>query len=242
MVLAQSLSSTINLLYKVNSPLKEHVPDIVTSGDDCFSFGVWRKKQFELRSSEAISEARIWPYLVTRRCKGDIFAHIRNTLSKDDVLHLASFLGDVALLLDLERDVDGLYRICCSPPWIHSDIMDDNTHMEPVLPMNGFDEGALKGGSIGNGDPLYDLIPLYLDVFRGDVSLLKKFLESYNLPLSRRAPDHTPPYCGCDCILHKENVLEAILCLWKELRTATFWQVVEEAIWGKLNNYQSTLT
>ncbi|XP_020092912.1 F-box protein At1g78280 isoform X3 [Ananas comosus] len=390
-----------NLLYKVNSPLKEHVPDIVASGfivhengvyrtvpwngkglpeviancfpekvtssDDCFSFGVWSKKQFELRRSEAVSETRIWPYLVTKRCKGDIFAHIRNTLSKDDVLHLASFLGvqlrnlhllplpqmlnaseskvdhiksttekfsdltglkispkwkpvidileerkesirnrlvqwgdpipelliekaeeylpqDLALLLDFEKDVDGLYRICHSPSWIHSDIMDDNIHMEPGLPMNGFDEDALTGGSIGNGgenqfitkggprkwipthiidfsdlsigDPLYDLIPLYLDVFRGDVSLLKKFLESYNLPLSRRAADHTPPYCGsaenkfkrisyratCYCILHEENVLGAIFSLWKELRTATSWQIVEEAVWGELNNYQSTLT
>ncbi|OAY79646.1 F-box protein, partial [Ananas comosus] len=178
MVLAQSLSSTINLLYKVNSPLKEHVPDIVASGFIVHENGVYRT--------------------VPWNGKG---------------------LPEVIAICFLRR-------ICCSPPWIHSDIMDDNTHMEPVLPMNGFDEGALKGGSIGNGDPLYDLIPLYLDVFRGDVSLLKKFLESYNLPLSRRAPDHTPPYCGCDCILHKENVLEAILCLWKELRTATFWQCV----------------
>lgn len=51
----------------------------------------------------------------------------------------------------IHQDVDGLYGVCHSPSWIHSDIMDDNIHMEPVLPTNGFDEGALKGGSIGNG-------------------------------------------------------------------------------------------
>jgi hypothetical protein len=36
-----------------------------------------------------------------------------------------------------------------------------------------------------SGDPLLDIIPLYLDVLRGDASLLKKFLESYALPFSK---------------------------------------------------------
>lgn len=35
-----------------------------------------------------------------------------------------------------------------------------------------------------SGDPLVDLIPIYLDVFRGDSYLLKKFLESYKLPFA----------------------------------------------------------
>lgn len=35
------------------------------------------------------------------------------------------------------------------------------------------------------GDPIYDLIPIYLDVFRGDADLFKKLLESYGLPLIR---------------------------------------------------------
>jgi hypothetical protein len=34
------------------------------------------------------------------------------------------------------------------------------------------------------GDPIFDLIPIYLDVFRGDSYLLKQFLESYKLPFS----------------------------------------------------------
>ena len=36
------------------------------------------------------------------------------------------------------------------------------------------------------GDPICDLIPIHLDVFRGDPRLLKRFLESYKLPLVRR--------------------------------------------------------
>lgn len=36
-----------------------------------------------------------------------------------------------------------------------------------------------------SGDPLYDLIPIYLDVFRGELVLFKQFLESYGLPLSK---------------------------------------------------------
>ena len=39
------------------------------------------------------------------------------------------------------------------------------------------------------GDPISDLIPIYLDVFRGDPSLLKHFLKSYKLPF-RRMPQH----------------------------------------------------
>lgn len=34
------------------------------------------------------------------------------------------------------------------------------------------------------GDPLLDLIPIYLDVFRGDSLLLEQFLKSYGLPLT----------------------------------------------------------
>ncbi|XP_072972214.1 lysine-specific demethylase JMJ21 [Typha angustifolia] len=346
---------------------------------DCFPFGIWNKKIFELKNSGDFSSTKMWPYIVTKRCKGDIFAHIRDTLSKDDLLHLASFLGDqlrslhllplppiqnglkseineiklmagisnnlaegaettishasaeilprafnippewkltvvalgerkknttkrllqwgdpipglliekaeeylpydVALLLDLVKGDDGLYRVCCSPSWIHSDIMDDNIHMEPVLPMHCYDEGALHIGpningknvpcqgelrkwnpthiidlsDLSIGDPLYDFIPLYLDVFRGDVCLLRRFLETYGLPLSKRAADHDILSDGsvekrkfrrisyramCYCILHEENVLGAIFNIWKELRTATSWQVVEETIFGELNNYQ----
>lgn len=33
-----------------------------------------------------------------------------------------------------------------------------------------------------SGDPIVDLIPIHLDIFRGDPHLLKQFLDSYQLP------------------------------------------------------------
>jgi hypothetical protein len=36
------------------------------------------------------------------------------------------------------------------------------------------------------GDRIYDVIPIYLDIFRGDSSLFKQFLESYRLPFLTR--------------------------------------------------------
>lgn len=35
------------------------------------------------------------------------------------------------------------------------------------------------------GDPICDIIPLHLDIFRGDTDLLKEFLRIYQLPLLR---------------------------------------------------------
>jgi hypothetical protein len=35
------------------------------------------------------------------------------------------------------------------------------------------------------GDPLCDIIPLHLDVFRGDNDLLREFLRSYQIPFLR---------------------------------------------------------
>ncbi|KAJ0959938.1 hypothetical protein J5N97_000295 [Dioscorea zingiberensis] len=69
---------------------------------DVSPFGVWRKKQFEYRkagvsTNESVSLAeytRIWPYLITKRCKGKIYAELRDTVSREDELNLASFLGE----------------------------------------------------------------------------------------------------------------------------------------------------
>ncbi|EHA8587360.1 putative F-box protein [Cocos nucifera] len=192
------------------------VPDVIVNCnlkggciEDCFPFGVWSKIQFLLKKSAAASFTRIWPYIVTKRCKGNIFAHLRDTLSDDDVLHLASFLGDqlrnLHLLplphfrhtihldvnnLSLARtfnilvgsskisatnpsakavsegftippeweliiaaldDNDGSCNVCGSPTWIHSDIMDDNIHMEPCPPMHCFGEDAPDASVIANG-------------------------------------------------------------------------------------------
>lgn len=382
-----------SLLCKVNSPLKDHIPDVLASGilfldngsytivpwdgkgvpdviakcnlvpakcmEDGFSFGVWSKKDFEYKKAgastyESISSAEcagIWPYIITKRCKGKIFARLRDTLPRDDVLNLASFLGeqlhnlhilphpslndsihlsldngfmdeisdkigipaeweifirtlarkrkdvssrltkwgdpipsslmekvdkylpnDCAKLLNIFQDEDGQDKVnkpCC---WIHSDIMDDNIHMEPCrissclttpatdscLTGNGSADGCteevswrpghiLDFSDLSIGDPIWDLIPIHLDVFRGDPCLLKQFLESYKLPLVRRTSqnglEHDDKFrrlsyhAMCYCILHEENVLGAIFSLWKELKVAKSWEEVEETVWGELNNY-----
>ncbi|XP_062083325.1 lysine-specific demethylase JMJ21-like [Humulus lupulus] len=36
----------------------------------------------------------IWPYMITTRCKGKIFAQLRNKLDRDEELNLVSFLGE----------------------------------------------------------------------------------------------------------------------------------------------------
>ncbi|XXG40438.1 hypothetical protein AAC387_Pa01g1154 [Persea americana] len=355
-----------------------------------FPLGVWSKQLFQFRQdgrlmpddrhTNSIASTKIWPYIVTKRCKGQVFAHLRDGLSRDDVLNLATFLGeqvrqlhllplpsmydpmhsevmvltksvlsnvengstrasvdasveevpstsdipdewdlfvktmikrrkdvsnrlakwgspipshliekveeyiphDLVKLLSIFKDKDGLCKVSNSPTWIHSDIMDDNVHLEPYVSSSGIDNNSPAASSIvhamGNGyttdgklkkwrpshildfsdmsigDPLYDLIPIYLDIFRGNPELLKQFMESYRLPFMRKPSEYGmlhngPTECGmkfqrisfhamCYCILHEENVLGAIFSLWKESRTAKSWEEVEETVWGDLNHYQ----
>ncbi|KAK8966681.1 F-box protein [Platanthera guangdongensis] len=110
----------------------------------------------------------------------------------------------------------------------------------------------LDFSNLSVGDPLYDLIPIYLDVFRGETCLLNKLLKSYKLPLITITTNDAPSdklaenymckslsyRATCYCILHEDNVLGAIFSLWKELRAAKSWEEVEEAVWGELNSYQ----
>ncbi|XP_058087090.1 lysine-specific demethylase JMJ21 isoform X2 [Magnolia sinica] len=359
------------------------VPDVIAKCDlvrgncttDGFHFGVWSKKQLEARKdgsllpiATASAQPRIWPYIITKRCKGNIFANLRDELPWDDVLNLASFLGDqlhnlhilplpslhdlmylevkyemistrtihndsgkdsnrpsgnasreaicenfsipvewdlfikiltkrrknvsnhlakwgspipssliekideyiphnVAVLLDTFKDKDGLYKVSKSPTWIHSDIMDDNVHMKPCVPTHCLDENGCNGdekqrkwnpshildfSDLSIGDPIFDLIPIHLDIFRGDSQLLKKFLESYRLPLAGRPSEDDMLLDGkveskfrrlsyramCYCILHEDNVLGAVFSLQKELKSAKSWEEVEETVWGELNKYQ----
>ncbi|PSR99866.1 F-box protein [Actinidia chinensis var. chinensis] len=388
-----------NMLCKVDSPLKNHIPGVLASGilfiengsykiepwdgkgvpnviDSCnlirkkclevdFPFGVGSKRHFEFRKagidiSESISSSecsRIWPYIVTKRCKGKTFADLRDTLSWEDTLRLASFLGEqlhnlhllpfpslnasafpyseeeikylcgngsvtdklsiptewdffIRTLTRRKKDVssrltkwgdpipsflidkvdeyipddfakflnifeDGKVGKPCS--WIHSDIMDDNIHMEPSCVshcptehtldadamhnsyVNGYHDGGgevtswrpshiLDFSDLSIGDPICDLIPIHLDVFRGDPNLLKRFLDSYRLPLARKISQHVSVDSDskfgrlsyitmCYCILHEENILGAIFSIWRELRTAKSWEEVEDTVWGDLNKY-----
>ncbi|KAF3445888.1 hypothetical protein FNV43_RR11065 [Rhamnella rubrinervis] len=391
-----------SLLHEANSPLRNHIPEVLASGIlylengsykivpwdgsrvpdviakcnllpekckvDGFPFGVWGKKQYEYRKAgmsihESISSARfkrIWPYIVTKRCKGKIFAQLRDGVLQGDVLNLASFLGEqlrnlhllphppcsvpnfsdiehqlengcmeaipykssipiewdifIRTLTRMKKDVSGrlskwgdpipstliakvdeyipedltkfLYvfedgnepsKVCKPFSWIHSDIMDDNIHMEPygdrsysngsTIDTHLVDNGSVNGfhkyvegklwrpshildfSNLSLGDPILDLIPMYLDVFRGDPCLFKRFLESYKLPLVKSLSHQNSVEGGdrfkrlsyhamCYSILHEENILGAIFGLWAELRGAESWEEVELAVWGELNNYK----
>lgn len=68
------------------------VPDVIgkcnlvswKSKEDDFPFGIWSKKLFEYRtvgksaSELSVSDGgrNIWPYIVTKRCKGKMFAQL----------------------------------------------------------------------------------------------------------------------------------------------------------------------
>lgn len=373
------------------------------------SFSTWNKANVETITSGQKKSCHeencfntstsVWPYLITKRCKGENFAHIREKLSKDEYFVLASFLGeqvrnlhslrlpplpssskrlklnnstkldvvqvlgnqrenilisslelnkfvlqepsyrnycipeewqlfmrlmqknhkdikehlkkwgdaipkhlrdtaeeylprDPILLLNISRVTNGVVHVAKSATWLHMDIMDDNIQMEPYLsdeqlpdqaqncspPMILMDENKLLG-ELGDakrnkqnvmhpsyildfsdlfiGDPIYELIAVYIDVFRGDSVLLKHFLASYKLPLHTRLECKEQPdlvagdlqaeskklerlsyHAMCYCLLHEDDVLGAIFSIWTELSKAISWEEVELAVWGALNDYQ----
>lgn len=349
------------------------VPDIIgncnfipgNNSETDFPFGLWSKSIHVFRKAGMSMDgqdsnqksSKIWPYIVTKRCKGKIYADLRDTLSWEDTLSLASFLGEKVCDLhclpfpslntsmfssiDNEKEcsfandmMDAVHNeqkipaewelfiktlirrkneatsrltkwgdpiptsligkiddylpddfakflpiengeVQKSCTWIHSDIMDDNIHMEPCnvssdpmdtsdaeLVQNGHANGChgktgkaswrtshiLDFSDLSIGDPICDLIPIHLDVFRGHPDLLKQFLCSYKLPLARKTSQCGSLESGskfgrlsyitmCYCILHEENVLGAIFSIWKELRSAKSWDEIEETVWGELNNY-----
>ncbi|KAL3733117.1 hypothetical protein ACJRO7_022611 [Eucalyptus globulus] len=350
----------------------QKVPDIITKynlippkcSEEGFPFGVWNKKRYEytkagMSINESVCSAscsRIWPFIITKRCKGKIYAQLRDALSIQDTLNLAAFLGEQLRNLhmlpcpsfvsqsfsDIGQTVESeltnhqvethlfsskvtaewniflgtlsrkkmtlasrlttwgdpipstliekvneyipddltklfssykdYHKEGCRPSWIHSDIMDDNIHMEPcstdsynnrISPRVGSMDNGYDGGELGQswrpshildfsdlsiGDPLYDLIPIHLDVFRGDSYLLKQLLQNYKIPLPGGQLQHQSlgdvkyqrlSYRAmCYCILHEENVLAAIFSIWKDLRRAESWEEVEQTVWGELNNYK----
>ncbi|GMJ02494.1 hypothetical protein like AT1G78280 [Hibiscus trionum] len=373
-VLASGILHLENGSYKIDSWDGKEVPDVLAKCNlipekgkgDVFPFGVRSKKLFEYRKAgspesgpgSSAGSSSIWPYLITKRCEGKIFAQLRDELSLDDTLNLASFLGEqlknlhsllypsfgnssvsdveqecssangmdidfVSHKLDIpaewelvvrtlgrkKKDVssrlkkwgdpvpekliekvdgylpddflkllsvseeNGMKRALKPLSWIHSDIMDDNVYMEPCCPfgsngiaaatgngsVNGHDNSGeakswranyiLDFSNLSIGDPLYDVIPIHLDIFRGSSCLLKQFLQSYKLPLMQKTPERgsfTPSdkfrrlsyHAMCYCILHDENVLGAIFSIWSELKTAESWEEVEQTVWGELNNYE----
>ncbi|GAB2216089.1 hypothetical protein Droror1_Dr00023856 [Drosera rotundifolia] len=79
-----------------------------------------------------------------------------------------------------------------------------------------------------------EVIPIHLNVFRGDVSLLKQLLLSYKLPFFKKEPEQKQAtdnkfqrlsyHAMCYCILHDEDVLSAIFSIWEGLRSANLWE------------------
>lgn len=371
-----------NLLLQVESPLKEHVPDVLASGfislengaytvvpwdgkgvphviaeynpisENCqvieSSFGLWSKKLFDYKAagfpaseiSNISGNKRIWPYIVTKRCKGKIFAELQDSLSWENALDLASFLGErlhnlhtlplpqltnfnlanirkelglapstnlveidsldsgdaavweiflqslatkkknvVSLLKkwgdpipdsliekvveylpdDVENLISVFEGVSCS--WIHSDIMDDNVYLEPISSIHS-GNGSMKNGEaqswrpshildfsdLSIGDPILDIIPIHLDIFKGDPVLLKQLLSSYKLPFFKKDSQNNfeeevmkfqrASYRAmCYCILHEDNVLGAVFSIWEDLRNANSWEEIEEKVWGVLNEF-----
>ncbi|KAG9144286.1 hypothetical protein Leryth_016938 [Lithospermum erythrorhizon] len=375
-VFATGILSLENELFKVMTWDGKGVPELpstcnVIPEEDRenleYPFGISNKRKWEYKkaglpplheSLNYVGGSTTWPYIVTRRCNGKVFAELRDTLSWEDALNLASFLGEQMRNLHLlpcpslnelmlvgsqetanilscngsikevaskgvpaewmmyvrtlnrkKKDVTvrltkwgdpiptsliekvheylpddfGVFYCgtkdeveACRPcTWIHSDVMDDNVFMEPKsaaasLNLNTSDpcvEGSVQLNCTANldcrtswlpthildfsdmslGDPILDIIPMCVDLFRSNNDLLKRFLESYKLPLGRRkllnASIGNDKYARlsyitmCHCILHDDNVLGAIFSLSKELRMAKSWEEVEEAVWGGLNSY-----
>ncbi|KAK4434216.1 F-box protein [Sesamum alatum] len=357
-VLASGILLLKNGSYKVLPWDGRGIPEVIASSNLIsikhkevdYPFGVWGKKQFEYQiagkplheSGNCGKSYSMWPYIVTKRCRGKIFAEIRDILSSEDALNLASFLGEqlhnlhllpvpgsspndaIQMVKDppaewelfisilnkqrknvlsrlaewgepipskliekvddyIPHDLTALFNtfqnereVGRSCTWIHTDVMDDNIYMTSCCPVSLSEESIsdpcqaertyvqrsnsstrqehswypshiLDFSNLSIGEPILDIIPLFLDVFRGDSHLLKQFLESYRLPLLRKESQKESVENSrfgrlsyramCYCILHDENVLGSIFSLWTELRTATSWEEVEEKVWGGLNNY-----
>ncbi|KAF4368421.1 hypothetical protein F8388_015785 [Cannabis sativa] len=378
-VLSSGILYLENGSYKIVPWDGSGVPEVISKCDflsvkkeGSFPFGIWSKQQYDYRkagmtttSFNLVGGTRIWPYMITKRCEGKIFAQLRDKLNWEEELNLASFLGEQLRHLHLlplpsrnsnlsdtesavqsnhtngygeafdelnmpaEWDIfvktlnkkkkDASNRLTTwgdpipsfligkvdeyipdnfaellfafevendkskvSKPlsWIHSDIMDDNIHMEhgnknsklsealkeassPCnSSMNGCDDTSMEKSwhpshlldfsDLSVGDPIFDLIPLYLDVFRGNPRLLKQLLESYKLPLVKSSYqpksgegghkyERLSYHAMCYCIVHEDNILGAIFSIWDELKEAKSWEEVEHTVWGDLNSYKGLL-
>ncbi|XP_023763630.1 lysine-specific demethylase JMJ21 [Lactuca sativa] len=353
-ILASGIVFIENGKYKIVPWDGKGVPDVITKNstiqeifsDTEYPFGIWSKKLFEYRKADmsldelVISggQTNIWPYIITKRCKGKIFADLRDTLSYKEVSNLASFLGrqlhhlhvlpvtplndsaylqmgkelglnhendfnektnlpkaskvfftilnrkkkdvssrltkwgypipsaliekvneylpnDFVELHSLFKDKNGLFQVRNSCSWVHTDIMDDNIHLEQCSSgVNGSNNDKeisswlpsyiYDFSNMSLGDPILDLIPIHLDIFRGDLQLLNLLLENYGLPFGKRnswdngsVVRRISYLTMCYCIIHEENILGAIFGMCKELRSAKSWEEVEETVWGALNNY-----
>ncbi|CAM8946365.1 unnamed protein product [Rhodiola kirilowii] len=130
-------------LHQVNSPLKNHVPEVVASGilfkeNGSYTVVQWDGKEvpdklFEYRiagmsiheSSSILGSTEVWPYIITKRCEGKMFAQLRDTLPGEDVLELASFLGE---------QLRNLHLLPCPSHTLNETCLDSEIKRDPRLP------------------------------------------------------------------------------------------------------------
>lgn len=89
-ILASGIIYSENGSYTIVPWNGQGVPNVIAErnllpekcGEDGFPFGLWNKKQYELRKAGTdtpipLTECPpIWPYVITKRCKGKIFAQL----------------------------------------------------------------------------------------------------------------------------------------------------------------------
>ncbi|GAB2243921.1 hypothetical protein Droror1_Dr00024049 [Drosera rotundifolia] len=85
------------------------------------------------------------------------------------------------LRLELKQTMDMYKHACKEAISPNEDIMDDNVYMEPST--DSASDSSCIDGRVGEG-----VVPIHLDVFRGDVSLFKQLLSSYKLPFFKKEP------------------------------------------------------
>jgi hypothetical protein len=108
---------------------------------------------------------------------------------------------------------------------------------------------------------LFELLALYVSVFKCDQVLLECFLKSYGVPLSThrsngqgldgtaiceqltgRDSTSLSYRAMCYCLLHEQDIMGAILKHRKDLRMAASLEEVEEKLWAVLNEWETEFT
>ncbi|GJN41043.1 hypothetical protein PR202_gn00367 [Eleusine coracana subsp. coracana] len=175
-----------HLLQKIGSPLINHIPEIIASGfleykDDNYRTVPWDGKgipdvlakhyPLEEMTGEVGDAATVPP-----EWKELVFT--LNGRKKNVKKHLANWGSTVPqILLEkaeeyLPADMGFLIK------FVESEKADGDLEQMNAIHIIDFSDLSV-------GDPLCDIIPLHLDVFRGDNDLLREFLLSYQLPFLR---------------------------------------------------------
>eukprot|EP00884_Botryococcus_braunii_P012655 jgi/Botrbrau1/21390/Bobra.0216s0010.1 len=130
------------------------------------------------------------------------------------------------------------------PSWLHGDLTSENVLVErPCRSQEVVRVNIIDFADGGHGDPLYDLVMLFLCVFEGKDNLAKAFMRTYlkafgatepawmaprgHVPLSRAALVYT--------ILHEQDALPRMFKLFPHLWDAPSLDSIASAVWGWLD-------